>query len=236
MRTGIHITIITLLLAFGLKAQTVAEVFKEVNAQYSKTENVSMDIHYELFTNYSAPLAYESSTGTYVKQGSNYYSSLLGITTMQNKKYALSVSENDKMIVVSNPVKIGKAPSLVETDSLLKRCTSTEVKKTTEGNTLCVLHFENAPFSEFDRIEMEVGKNSFITRMTLYYREAVNLNESDPQLKKEKPKLVISYSNINTYPVIKAGQFSERTFIIDNGDKITGAPAYSTYRILNHKK
>ena len=236
MRTKIQFMIIALVIGLSLKAQTVAEVLKEVNAKYSGTENVSMDIKYELFTNYSAVLPYESSSGSYVKQGSSYYSNLLGITTVQNKKYAVSVSESDQMIVVSNPVKTGKAPSLVETDSLLKRCTSTEVKKTAEGVTTCILHFENAPFCEFDRIEIEVGTNSFITSMTLFYREAVNLNESDPQLKKEKPKLVISYSNINTNPVIKADQFSERTYIIDNGEKITGASAYSTYRILNHKK
>lgn len=224
------------MLAFSLKSQTVAEVLKQVNAKYSETENLSMDMRYELFANYTAPLPYESSNGSYVKQGSYYFSSLLGITTMQNKKYSLSVSETDQMIVVSNPVKAGKAPSLVETDSLLKRCTSTEVKKTAEGVTVCVLHFENAPFCEFDRIEIEVGTNSFITSMTLFYREAVSLNESDPQLKKEKPKLVIVYSNINTSPVIKADQFSERKYIIDNGEKITGTPAYSNYRILNHKK
>lgn len=236
MRTRIHITMIALLLAFSLNSQTVAEVFKEVNAKYAKTENLSMDIRYEVFQNYSAPVSYESSSGSFVKQGSYYFSSLLGITTVQNKKYALSVSENDRMIVVSNPTKVGKAPSQVETDSLLKRCTSTEVKKTTGGSTVCVLHFENAPFSEFDRIEIEVGTNSFITSMTLYYRQEVSLNESDPQLKKEKPKLVITYSNINTSPVIKTDQFSERKYIIDNGGKITGTPAYSNYRILNHKK
>jgi len=236
MRARIHFLMAALLLVCSLKAQTVAEVFKLVNSKYAQTENVSMDIKYELFANYSAALPYESSSGSYVKQGSNFCSSLLGITTMQNKKYAVSVSETDKMIVVSNPDKSEKAPSIIEIDSLLKRCTSTEMRKTNDGITVCVLHFENAPFCEFDRIEIEVGTNSFVTSITLFYREAVNLNETDPQLKKEKPKLVITYSNINTNPVIKADQFSEKTYIIDNGEKITGAPAYSTYRILNHKK
>lgn len=236
MRRTIFLSVATLLLVTLTNAQTVSEVFEKTNKAYSDAENISMNIQYDLYSNYTSNAPYESSSGTYIKQGNSYYSNLLGITTIQNKKYKLSISNDEKIIIVGDPVKTGKAPSVVETDTLLKQCSSTEVRKTTEGSTVCVLHFEQVPFSEFDRIEIETSKNGFVTKMVLYYREAISLDETNPQLKKEKPRLVITYSNINTNPTIKPDQFSEKPYISDNGKQITGTPAYSTYRILNHKK
>ncbi len=236
MRRFLFLSLIILISGLHLQAQTISAVFAKTNEAYKNAQNLSMNIRYELFTNYTTTAPYETSSGTYIKQGNSYYSSLLGITTIQNRKYKLSISNTDKVIIVTNPVKPGKAPSMVETDTLLKQCSSTLVQTNTDGSTTCVLRFDKVAFSEYDRIEITSGANGFITKMVLFYREALSLDETDPNLKKEKPRLVITYSDINTSPVISEDQFSEKKYIQENGKQIICTPAYSTYRILNHKK
>jgi hypothetical protein len=221
--------------ALPLCAQNIASAFREVNVAYAKASTMSMQVQYNLFTDYTGTIPFESSAGKFIKQGNNYYSSLLGVTTIQNNKLKLSVSENEKTIIVSSPVTAEKAPSLPLIDSMLARCSSSEVKLMENGDKNYILHFEKSAFSEFDRIEIEINADHFVSRLRLFYRQAITLDETNSSLKKDKPRLEISYSSITTNPVIAADQFSEKSYISANGNKIALTASFATYRLLNYK-
>jgi hypothetical protein len=216
-------------------AQDIAGVFREVNTAYAKASSMSMQIQYKLYTNYISVTPYESSAGEFVKQNNNYYSSLLGITTIQNNKYKLSISDNEKTIIVSDPHASEKSPSVPQIDSMLAKCSSSELKTEANGYKNCILHFEKNPFSEFDRIEIEINTDHFVSKLVMFYREAVTLDETNPSLKKEKPRLEISYSSITAHPVFAEDQFSEKKYISADGKKIALTPSFATYRLLNYK-
>lgn len=234
-KRGYFLAFTILLSVAGLKAQDFASAFQQVNATYAKTPNISMQVQYSLFTNYVSTVPFENSIGFFVKEKGNYYSKLLGITTIQNSRYKLSVNENEKVIIVSNPAESEKAPSLPMIDSMLVRCSSKEVVDLDNGTKRYILHFEKTVFSEFDRIDIEINAAHFVSKLVLFYREAVNLDESNTELKKEKPRLEISYSSINTQPVISQEQFSEKHYINVNGKQIVLNSSFSNYRLLNHK-
>jgi hypothetical protein len=230
------LTVLFLAAALTAPAQTIAEAFRKVNETYSKTPSISMQVHYRLFSDYTATVPFESNDGVFFRNGNSFYSSLLGITTVQNKNVRISVSENDKTIIVSDPSEKGKNPSTIEIDSMLARCSSSELRNEENGSRRCILFFDKSPFSEFDRIEILIGSNNFVTKIILFYREAVKLDETIPGMKKEKPRLEISYSDIDTSPSFPENKFSEKPFVQLKGKEYSPSPAYSAYRILNHKK
>jgi hypothetical protein len=209
--------------------------FALTNAAYSKLKSYRMAVHYRLYTNYTTTTAFESSDGAYIRQDNNIYSSLLGIVTLQNKQAKLTVNSASKTIVVANPDQLTAAPSNLQLDSSLKRCTSIDFVDLGEGRKRYVLHFDRTPFFEYDRMELEFRNDHLLERLVFYYREAVNLDETNATLKKEKPRLEISFSDIDLAPTLAADQFSEQAYILMQGKKILPASAYSDYRVLNHK-
>lgn len=218
-----------------LSAQQASADFRKVNEAYTKATSLSMNIGYKLFANYTATAAYESSNGRYIKQNDNYYSELLGIVTVQNAKHKITLNEEQKSLILSNPQQTAKNPSPVMLDSMLKLCSRVEFTDAGEGRKLYRLHFANTPYFEYERIDIQIGSQWLLEKIVFYYRNAVVLDETDKSLQKEKPRLEITYSDINTKPVIAADQFSEKKYVVANGKSFTATPAYSSYRFLNLK-
>lgn len=230
------ITAIVLFITAVLPAQQLKEDVRKVNETYAKTKTVSMKIHYRLFQNYATAIPFEDKTGTFIRQGQNYFSQLLGITTVQNGSVKLSVSDADKTIIVSDADRKIAAPSNVMIDSLIKRCSKVEFTDLGEGRKLYRLRFEKTAFFEYDMIDLQFGSNYFIEKIVLFYREAVVLDETAGNMKKEKPKLEISYSEINTQPVVAADQFSETKYIRKSGKTFVPATAFANWKVLNYRK
>lgn len=230
------ITGVVLFISAVLPAQQLKEDVRKVNDTYARAKNVSMKIHYRLYQDYSTAVPFEDKTGTYIRQGQNYFSQLLGITTIQNGSTKLSVSDAEKTIIVSDADRKIAAPSNVMIDSLIKRCSKVEFTDLGEGRKLYRLRFEKTAFFEYDMIDLQFGSNYFIEKIVLFYREAVVLDETAGKMKKEKPKLEISYSEINTQPVVAADQFSEAKYIRRSGKTVLPAAAFKNWKVLNYKK
>lgn len=219
-----------------LPAQQLKEDIRKVNETYAKTKAVSMKIQYRLFQNYVTAIPFEDKSGSYIRQGQNYVSQLLGITTLQNGSLKLSVSDAEKTIIVSDADKKMASPGNEMLDSLVSRCSKIEFTDLGDGRKLYRLRFEKTAFFEYDMIELQIGSTFFVEKLVLYYREAVVLDDTNGSMKKEKPKLEISYSEINTQPVITADQFSETKYVRRSGKTFLPAAAFANWKILNYKK
>jgi hypothetical protein len=233
--TRLYLLLLLLFFGTSVSAQTAAAEFRLVNEAYAKAKTLSMDVQYKLYANYTTASAYESSQGKFIRQNDKYYSSLLGITTIQNDNYKISIQDESKTIIVTNPLDQGRAPSLPQLDTVLKRCSSTEIQSLEQGKKRYVLNFEKMAFSEFDRMEIEIDASHFVTKLVLFYRDAVSLDETNTVLKKEKPRLEISYSSINTHPVISEQQFSEKKYFTASKKQLILTSTYSAYQLLNYK-
>lgn len=208
----------------------------KVNLAYSQAKAISMNIEYNLFSSYTATTAYESSKGKFIRQNTSYYSELLGITTVQNTKHKITVSQAEKSLILSNPTPSNSNPSPVALDSILKICSNIKVVDLGEGKRIYQLSFSTLEFFDYERIDIQLGSNQLIEKFVLYFRHAVVLDESDQRLKKEKPRLEITYSAITLNPEVDANLFSEKKYVVALGKNgFQPTPAYTTYQFYNLK-
>lgn len=238
---AIYVSVVLLFVAFSSAAQTdnrakAAGDFRAVNTAYINTPQLQMDVTYTLFPGYTSTAAFETDRGVFMKQGNNTYSELLGIVSLSNSNVTVTLDSNEQTIVVTDPPDKNYAdPSLVDLDSLLKLCSSIEYKELGELNYYR-LRFDGVTFFEYNVMEVYIDrKTNFLSRLTLYFRMEVDLDEEGDACTKDKPRLEIVYTNINTAPQFAARQFSETKFIGIKGKSVSAAPAYSRYRLINNR-
>lgn len=217
--------------------QQAATDFRAVNKAYLGATALQLNVNYTLFPSYTSVVPFEKSNGVYMKQGSNTYSNLLGIITLTNSKAVVTLDSNERTIVVADaPAQSQQGPSLVNLDTLLGTCTSIEYKVLPEGMKYYKLHFGRVPVFEYNAIEVYIDpKTNFLSRITMFFRMEIDLDDRDDVYTKEKPRLEIVYTNVNTHPVFAQDQFSEAKFISMRGRLVTAAAAYTSYRVINNK-
>src|SRR6185295_14234172 len=144
---------------------------------------------------------------------------------------------NEQAIVVTDPpTKNDQNPSLVNLDSLLKICTAVEYREMEGKIKYYKLKFDNTPFFEYNAIDIYINsETNFLSKIILYFRAEVDLDEDDKTTTKDRPRIEISYSGISLDPVFSAGQFSESKYIRISSKKIICAPSYNSFRLVNNK-
>lgn len=210
--------------------------FRLVNEAYLKAAALKTDVGYTLFPSYTSTVPFEKSKGVFMKQGSSTYSNLLGIISLSNSKVTVTLDSNEQTIVVTDPPSRNvKDPSLVDLDTLLNTCTSIEYKELGELKYY-KLRFDQVPAFEYNAIEVYIdSKTNFLSRLTLFFRMEMDMDDGDDKYTKEKPRLEIVYTNVNTRPVFAQDQFSETKYISIQGKAIKAAAAYSQFRLINNK-
>gem|GEM_PF-3338729 len=230
---------IGLLLSLAAAAQDdrsrAAADFRKVNEAFT-AKAFGMDITYTLFGSYTSTKAAELQHGVFRKLGSSYYSELLGITTLRNDKVVVSVDKNEETIVVNNTPKQPSNKTVLNQlhlDSTLKICSSVTMSDLGRQRVY-KLRFDRSSYFPYNAIDVHVNsKTFFIDKLTFYFREELDLDESDEQEAKDKPRLEIAYTNLDTDPGFSESQFSEKIFISVSGKKVTLSNAYRTYRLIN---
>ena len=235
--TLLLIIISSTLIAQDAVRKQAAVDFSNVNETYSSTPLLKMNVSYALFPSYTSTAAFEKSSGVFMKNGNDTYSNLLGIVSISNRNVSVTLDSNEKVIVVANPPSRKKqSPSLIDVDTMLSQCSGIEYKELEGGLKYYKLRFDGIPFSEYNAVEIYIdGKTNFISRLMLYYRVEIDLDEEGPACSKDRPRLEIVYTNVDTRPVFPQDQFSESKMIRASGKTYIAAPAYSKYRVINNK-
>jgi hypothetical protein len=223
-------------LNFTATLQAAAVELNKVNLAYGAVKSMSMTIEYNLFSSYTATTAHESSKGKFIRQNANYYSELLGITTVQNAKHKITINTQEKSLLLSNPDKTPPAPSPVLLDSILRVCSSIDRIDLGAGKKLYQLKFAKLTYYDYERIDIHLGSNQLIEKFVLYFRSAVVLDDNDQNLKKDKPRLEISYSAIILNSEVDTNLFSEKIYVESLGSEgFKPTAAYQTYQFYNLK-
>jgi hypothetical protein len=239
----IFMTIVFLcsLLANGFAQQEVsgskaAADFIRINEAYADYKKLKMDIDYLLFPDYTATTPFENEKGVFMKENNNTYTELFGITSLNNSKVSLSVDKNEELMVVADPPKKTSIPGVIAFDTLLKICSSIQYAELDGNIKYYRLRFDNVVFSQYNEIDIYFDGGTFLlTKLNLYFREEVDANPDDKINLKEKPRLEITYSAIDTSPVFEVGQFSETHYIRIAGKKISCSSGYTKYQLINNK-
>jgi hypothetical protein len=85
----------------SLRSQQI-NLIDKISGNYSNVKTFSIDISCQLdfVTGYDGPAF--NSTGKIIKDGENYYSSIMGVTSITNDKYQYMMDEGQKIILIQN--------------------------------------------------------------------------------------------------------------------------------------
>ena len=232
-----NVAFLVCVLTLSTNAQNAKQDILKINEAYSKFSHLSMNITYNLFKNYTANVPFESESGYFQQQGTLRYSKLKEIESLQNKNCLVVIDNEDKLIVVGNPVKFNaKKITLLDLDTALTKCSS--VSFIDAGSTLSCykMSFRQDIVSEFDAIDLYFNKKSFLVeKMVFYYREKIRINEEDETSPKEKPKLEVVFSKMKFDKISDETFYSETRFVEKRKGKYFPVSAYSEYELIDQK-
>lgn len=238
MKIKLFIILAILPLIISAQSENYAKAavdFRLVNQAYYNTAALSMNVNYTLFPGYTSTTPFDRSNGTYMKSGNATYSNLLGIISLSNSKATVTLDSNEQTIVVSDPMKDNFDPKMIELDTMLKLCSSIEYKEL-DGIRYYKLRFDKLLISEYNAIEVYIdSKTNLLSRLTLFFRIEMDLDEEGSEYSTDKPRLEIVYTNVNTNPVFNKDQFSETKYVAMQGGNVSAAPAYSKFKVINNK-
>lgn len=225
------------IMAMNTNSQNAKQDVLKINEAYSKFNDLSMSITYNVYANAASSIPAESETGSFKQHGSLRYSRIKEIESLQNKEYLVVVDNEEKIIVVGNPVKFNpKKITLLDLDTAFAKCSSVKFIDNNTGQKGYKLMFKQNIVSEFDAIDLYFNKKSFLVeKMVFYYREKIKINEEDENAVKEKPKLEIIFSNMNFKTIADINFFSEARFIEKKKGKYYPVSAYNQYNLIDQK-
>jgi hypothetical protein len=166
-------------------------------------------------------------SGCFKRAGFNYYSQMIGITTIQNKYQLLTLDTAEKNIYVANPQKSGLMQKQLLKDIDLNQF---QVKIFTDANADKAFYI--LPLNDRVNIKfvMKFNKDSLIT----FYR--MESFEKHPKSKSEKDDsaLEITFSDFNMHPPISNESFfNTAKFIYQKNNKIYPSLRYRNYTITD---
>src|ERR1044072_6007466 len=96
--------IVLLVCSVWMRAQSPMQMVINMNNAYAKATSYSMNIEMDLFMGTNDVTPIHSYTGEACNSGNQYYSSLMGKTTVCNKECTVFIDDGQKTIIYSkNP-------------------------------------------------------------------------------------------------------------------------------------
>lgn len=233
---SIRLLILVMFISVQGNAQNAKADILRINDAYSKFHDMSMNITYHVFLNYTAVIPYETEVGFYRQHDNLRYSKLKEIESLQNKDYLIVADNEQKRIVVGNPVKFNPAKiTLLNLDTALATCSSVNYLTSENGQTGYQMTFKANIVSEFDKVELYFNKKTYVVeKIVFFYRQKIKLS-SETDAIADRPKLEITFSKFDFQKNTDMDAFSEKKFIEKNNGKYIASTTYKGYQIIDQK-
>lgn len=170
---------------------------KKIEDFYKNTSSYSLKITHKTFKSHTETKVEDFSNGFFIKDAkNNYHSYSLGIHTIQNAKYKLTIDSTNKSILVSDPDKaFTKEVKVSELKDFLKICTA--IKKY-NGEKNDYYKFEFGKTGTYKAYEIIVNENWQITKIKIYFNTEVLSDPSNEKSAKTKPRGEILFTDYKT--------------------------------------
>ncbi len=207
------------------------KVTKRSGDFYDGKNHYSVKVTHTSYRGHDAVTPYETREGYYRFDNGSYHSLLLGVHTIQNRKYRIVIDTVAKTMLVGDPVakradeisEINYANSMKDVKRFLSCAVGTGVRYRLEYN--------EKPM--YEAYETEFDSKGMMTEMTILYRKEYAINPNDQNSPKAKPKLKITWSDLNEKNVFAADEFSSEKYFTEVNKKLTPTPKYKGYRITD---
>lgn len=232
-------------LAFETKAQQpntwvivskdeMAKTFEKMSNSIKYVQTYSMVVTHASYENYKTNVPFERYVGYFKKDKNNYHSFLLGIHTIQNSKYRISVDSTAKIMMVANNDNnsIWDNYGLQDYKDILSICST--IKMINVGtDKLYRLEFKEP--NPLTAHEFVMSAEGILKKITWYYAKEVQKDPEDKNSAKGKPRLEITFSEYKKNSSIPKNEFDENIYFTRNDKRLVLTDRYKQYELSDQR-
>lgn len=210
----------------------VSKELKALQAELLKKTTYSVKVKYNTYdSQINQNIVKDNSYGYIIKQNNNTISNLLGIYTVQNKDYRVTIDSAKKIIHVANVFKT-EVPlfSISDYEKILKFCKA--VKKYSKNNLLGY-RFETTN-KEGVLAQEIILENNIIKEANVFYCNEYTWRENNT-IKKQKyyPRLQVQFFDFNDKITLNDKSFEVNNIIQTNNKKISLTSSYKSFKLID---
>lgn len=221
-------------------AQKAPEDFKKINLTYQENSTFSMEVDYKVYKNWVTETVLQSEKGMVKNANNKSYFKIGKVENIKTPTYQLIADHEDKNIAIMSIY--GDSPEAINVEGdaflfnlkkLFKMCEKVIFKKVNSEQNSYEIIFPKG-FSEYEKVKIYYNQATyFIEKMVLYYGLKQNLEDPDDEENLEKPRIEMTYSNINTNPSFTKNTFSYSKYVIKKGDSVILRENYKGYTLTD---
>jgi hypothetical protein len=236
---------LVLFFALSINAQDYqADFAKAMDIYKEKAFEVQME--YLFFPTVTAVKPLERELMIMKKSGDEFYSNQFGLQMICDNKYVLMIDEERHLIAIDHkPKQNGKADPELKArmeQSLKNLATSLGIDSVSKdaGYSVAYSGIKNGlkeyvvsyKYGEYDKSVCYIDpKNGTLKRLTLYYREPMEVEEG----KKTKVRVEVTYVKQVANPPFERDVFSFEKYIdLQKNGEVVLKEKYKTYTVINH--
>ena len=218
-----------LLCQFAFAQETPLQVIGKMRKTYDDARSYSMHVTLRLFAKSQDASALVTAEGEVKVSGTNYYSSMLGKTTVVNDDYQLVTDEKQHVILVAtahHANKRDRANTLLDS-SLYEGYQLKFLEQSPTLNRIEII--VNDPEAGYNSIQLHIDPSNYtLVKVEYYYKKG------SPGMSTYE-KTTISYSNIKLNDKIPDSAFDSDEFFTQKKGELVQTPAYATYRLIDQR-
>ena len=216
----------------GQKETSIVADFKKMNEVYDQFNDVSVNVMYTLFSDYSTDKPIETKNGFYKKHNKLHLTKTDNIEMLQTPDYFIVKDSKNKKVLLSKPIsKFKPKLTLVALDSMLSFCSKVKMTET-KTQKMYKMHYDKLGLMGFEDVDILMGKENYlIQKMVIYYIRPMQKTEGKTE-KTIRPRLEISFTDYSTkaQPSIL---FSEHNYIKNTNNKFEVSSLCNGYSLIN---
>ena len=225
-----YISLLLCLLILGISQQVNGQDFKadvkKMHASYNDTDYFYAEVAVNAYGHSSEHVPLLTRNAVIRKKGNKFHYSLEGKTMLFNDRYAIMVSNRDKIILYEE-VEQGEDVSVADLvtpdlDSLLVGYTDVQFIGLEAG----LKHYRiEKKDSGINKVDLFLNEKSLLLSKVIYWYNST--------LFEHEKMAVIEFNNISISDDFNASVFSEDQFVVQENGKLKPASDYSDYQVLN---
>lgn len=217
----------------AMSAQTVNEVFKKVNAQFTAAKPLQFNTKYNLYKDHKSNVVHQSYTGMFLKNASNEVYMKIDKTEFINaNKLSLKINHSEKAMLIANKQEFSTGD--FDVSKMLDFCTISSFKDLKAYWEIVLIPKELSGLN-YSKIVLNINKKYLIQKQVFYYNTGINFSNDYRKQELNYPRLEILYSNHNDKVVNFSKINTNVFFTINKNNKVSATPMYKSYEVTDKR-
>ena len=216
---------------------TTKENFKsmldEVSNFYKNQTHYSFDIRHSSFKDKNDTQPFESSNGYMKKSGNSYHSLLMGVQTIQNNRYKVSVDKINEMIMFSDAEELLSPWDEYNKEGSMEMVMKVEKRMLNSGDVQYKAIYQDG--LGVDYLIIEKNKAGWTNELIICYEDRLYEDQETRIQEKVAPMVKVKYTNF-TQDKVGPSEFDVSKFVLINGKSVTPTSAYQNFSFYDARQ